>query len=49
VKTPLDGLALLNAQGLVTFREGITLAAAQAMQHATRELFATFVNPQRRA
>lgn len=62
MKTPLDGLALLNAQGLVTFREGVTLAAlqaqssaqtdlatAQAMQHAKRELFATFVNPQRRA
>ncbi len=62
MKTPLDCLALLNAQGLVTFREGITLAAlqaqaraqtdlaiAQAMQHAKREPFATFVTPQRRA
>ena len=62
VKTPLDCLALLNAQGLVTFREDITLAAlqsqasaqtdlaaAQAMQQAKRELFATFIKPQRRA
>ena len=62
VKTPLDCLALLNTQDLVTFREGITLtalqaqasaqtdlAAAQAMQQAKRELFATFVKPQRRA
>ena len=62
MKTPLDCLALLNAQGLVTFREDITLAAlqsqasaqtdlaaAQAMQQAKRELFATFIKPQRRA
>jgi hypothetical protein len=62
VKTPLDCLALLNDQGRVTFRKGITLdalqaqarsqtdlAAAQAMQRAKRELFATFVKPQRRA
>ena len=62
VKTPLDCLALLNTQDLVTFREGITLtalqaqasaqtdlAAAQAMQQAKRELFATFIKPLRRA
>ena len=62
VKTPLDCLALLNAQGLVTFRDSRTLAAlqaqasaqtdlaaAQAMQHAKHNLFATFVKPQRRA
>jgi hypothetical protein len=62
VKTPLDCLALLNAQGLVTFKDGSTLAAlqaqasaqtdlaaAQAMQQAKRELFATFIKPQRRA
>ncbi len=62
MKTPLDCLALLNTQDLVTFREGITLtalqaqasaqtdlAAAQAMQQAKRELFATFIKPLRRA
>ncbi len=62
VKTPLDCLTLLNAQGLVTFRDSSTLAvlqaqasaqtdlaAAQAMQLAKRELFATFVKPLRRA
>lgn len=62
VKTPLDCLTLLSRQGLVTFRDGITLealraqaqeqtdlAAAQAMQRAKRELFATFLKPQRRA
>jgi len=62
VKTPLECLALLSTQGLVTFREGISLdsllaqarsqtdlAAAQAMQRSKRELFATFIKPQRRA
>lgn len=62
VKTPLECLARLSAQDLLTFREGITLdalqalarsqtdlAAAQAMQLAKRELFATFIKPQRRA
>jgi hypothetical protein len=62
VKTPLACLALLSTQGLVTFRDGITLdalqaqarsqtdlAAAQTMQQAKRELFATFIKPQRRA
>jgi hypothetical protein len=55
-------MTLLNAQGLVTFRDGSTLAFLQAqacaqtdlaavlaMQQAKRELFATFIKPQRRA
>ena len=62
VKTPLERLLLLDAEGLVTFKPGITrdtlkiqaksqtdLAAAQAMQRAKRELFASFVKPKRRA
>lgn len=62
VKTPLECLAQLGAQHLVTFKTGVTLAAlqaqaksqtdlaaAQAMQRAKNELFATFVKPKRRA
>jgi hypothetical protein len=62
VKTPLERLVQLDAEGLVTFKLGITLdtlkiqaksqtdlAAAQAMQSAKRELFASFVKPKRRA
>lgn len=62
VKTPLECLAQLSAQRLVTFKAGVTLAdlqilaksqtdlaAAQAMQRAKNELFATFVKPRRRA
>ena len=62
VKTPLERLAQLSVQNLVTFKVGITLAAlqvqaksqtdlaaAQAMQQAKSELFATFIKPKRRA
>jgi transposase InsO family protein len=62
VKTPLECLAQLSTQHLVTFKAGVTLAAlqaqaksqtdlaaAQAMQRAKNQLFATFVKPKRRA
>jgi len=60
VKTPLECLALLSGQGLVTFKEDVSLdvlqaqarsqtdlAAAQAMQRAKSDLFASFVKPKR--
>lgn len=62
VKTPLERLVPLDAEGLVTFKPGMTLDtlkiqaksqtdldAAQTMQSAKRELFASFVKPKRRA
>lgn len=62
VKTPLECLAQLSVQGLVTFKANITLialqsqaksqtdlAAAQVMQRAKSELFASFIKPKRRA
>lgn len=61
VKTPLECLTLLNDQGFVTFKKGVTLevlqtrakaqtdlAAAQEMQRAKSELFASFNKPKRR-
>lgn len=61
VKTPLECLALLNEQGFVTFKKGVTLetlqaqakaqtdlVAAQEMQRAKNELFASFEKPKRR-
>ncbi|MDD5296965.1 MAG: hypothetical protein PHU46_08635 [Rhodocyclaceae bacterium] len=38
VKTPLECLARLSAQGLVTFRDGITLAALQAQAKSQTDL-----------
>ena len=62
VKTPLECLAQLAAEELVTFKAGVTLAAlqaqaslqtdlaaAQAMQRAKSELFASFVKTRQRA
>lgn len=62
VRTPLECLTLLNKQGFVTFKNGITLealqaqakeqtdlTAAQEMQRAKSELFASFENTKRRA
>lgn len=40
VNTPLECLALLSAQGLVTFRDGITLAALQAQAKSQTDLAA---------
>ena len=40
VKTPLDCLALLNAQGLVMLRKDITLDALQAQARSQTDLAA---------